>query len=267
MLKQILTAILVFGVVLGITTGLSLTPYKLSTEEISKRVLPTMVKIGVAESGNPTINTVCSGVVVRSDGYVLTAKHCISESAHVFVKMLTGKVYTAVYIIVDAQQDLALLKVETRGDVLPELSLGGSYLSVGQNITVFGFPAEHMIFGAEASVSRGIISALERTTEEASKQTENEEDKKSQSHEIFEYQPAGLELLFGTPKVYTDHMIQFDAMANPGSSGGAIVDNNGRLIGIVVALISLSGSHAGLNFGIPIDDAIRILSAMTPRGD
>jgi S1-C subfamily serine protease len=252
------------------------------SEVVAKKVLPAIVQIGIALPGDSKVETVGTGVVVRSDGYVLTAKHNVADAAHVFIKTIDGRVFAAGYYVADAQRDLALLKVTTEQleRVQPDAALVlvqhdlvalelGSAVEVGQKIMTFGFPAHHVVNGFTASVAQGIVSAVERVIEEpGGKKEKSEEDKEDKSIKAFEIVHAGgaLELLFGGPqKAYVEHMVQFDAMANPGSSGGAVVDMNGRLIAVINSMVSSSGSNAGINFAVPISEASTILGTMTSR--
>ncbi len=241
---------------------------KLMAEEVARKTLPSIVRIGIAHSGNSTITTVGTGVVVRSDGYILTAKHNISISAHVFIKASNGEQYVVGYMISDAQRDLALLKVDTNEHGLPAIKLGGSDIQVGEEVLALGFPATDMVGGLPASVSHGIISGVQRTVEEPLDGASEKVVPPTKTHEELwqsKFSNNELELLFGSPKAYSPYMLQMDTPVNPGSSGGAVVNMQGQLIGIVHSMITKSGGSNGINFAIPIDEAITILGTMIPR--
>lgn len=275
----------IVGVYVGMNFALAMNTqyhYKLTSREVAEQVLPTIVQVGVAVPGNPQVETVGTGIVVRSDGYVLTAKHNVSPSAHVYIKTMDGAAYTVAYYVADAHRDLAVLKVvvermeqvdpESEEQVLvkhelPAIELGGSDLAAGQEVMVFGFPAQHMINSLKATVSRGVISGVGRVIEEPTAKASEDDvaDETNTAREFFLTPSQGLEMLFGKPKAYTKNMLQLDAMMNPGSSGGAVVDMEGRLIGVANSIISNTGSNAGLNFAIPIEEAIDVLSTIPPK--
>ncbi len=186
--------------------------------------------LGLFEAGNG------SGVILRSDGYILTNNHVI-EGADRIVVTVGPDDMEATVVGTDAQTDLAVLKIE--GDGYPQVDVGSSAgLKVGQFVVAIGSP-----FGLEKTVTSGIISALQRSNVAESNT--------------------------GTT-AYTN-LIQTDAAINPGNSGGALVDSNGELIGINTLIQSPSGSvgapqSAGIGFAIPVDYAIDVADQIIETG-
>ncbi|MGI6590631.1 MAG: S1C family serine protease [Eggerthellaceae bacterium] len=165
-----------------------------------------------------------SGVILSKNGYILTNYHVIEGASSLKVSV-GGEMLDAEVIGTDESSDLAVIKVDATG--LDPIEIGSSSdLKVGEWVMAIGSP-----YGMEQSVSTGIISATNRSS--ASLQTED------------------------SSAVYTN-MIQTDAAINPGNSGGALVDSDGKLIGINTSIASNSDSNSGVGFAIPVDYAINI---------
>lgn len=171
-------------------------------------------------------NSLGSGVIISSDGYIVTSYHVffgddpslISKAPQITVTFSDGKEVAGNLVQLDAKNDLALIKVER--DNLPYLSLSGSSkLEVGDIVLAIGNP--HNI---GQSVSAGIISAVRRKAD--------------------------------------SFVIQTDAAINPGNSGGALIDVNGDLIGINSTIVSESGGSEGISFAIAAADAIKLLKSL-----
>lgn len=156
-----------------------------------------------------------SGVVVDSiQGYIVTNHHVVSGADHISVGLEDGRIFEASLIGSDQQTDIALLRIEAEG--LSALGFADAEgLRVGDYVVAIGNP-----FGIGQTVTSGIISALGR----AGINNENYED-----------------------------FIQTDAAINVGNSGGALVDLNGRLVGINTAIISGTGTSSGVGFAVPVD--------------
>ena len=171
------------------------------------------------------VNWLGSGIIVTADGYILTASHVVEGADEIKVGISTNKTeYSAKIIGTDPATDIAVLKIDAQD--LPALTLGdSSQLEVGDAVLAIGNP-----FGLGQTVTRGIVSALGRSLP-----MQDDENPRHTTH-------------------YQD-FIQTDAAINQGNSGGALVDAEGRLIGINDALISPSGTSAGLGFAIPINMA------------
>ncbi len=160
-----------------------------------------------------------SGVVVDPSGVILTNHHVIDGATDIRISTNDGQEYPVDLILDDPKTDLAVLKVkDPRGVTFPALDFADSdALEVGDLVLAVGNP-----FGVGQTVTSGIVSALARTGVE------------SDNYEFF---------------------IQTDAAINPGNSGGALVDLNGRLVGINTAIVSRSGGSVGIGFAIPANMA------------
>jgi Do/DeqQ family serine protease len=177
-----------------------------------------------------------SGMVVTPDGYILTANHVVEGADEVKVGLSNDKTeYAAKIIGTDPDTDIAVLKIEARD--LPAITLGdSSQLEVGDVVLAIGNP-----FGIGQTVTRGIISALGRSIPLQD-----------------DYNPY-------RRRSYQD-FIQTDASINKGNSGGALVDAQGRLIGINDAIVSPSGTSAGIGFAVPINLARSVMEGFINGG-
>jgi S1-C subfamily serine protease len=207
--------------------------------------LPSVVNIDVTGSstasglpgGHPDVPTAGagSGVAYKSttDGgtYIITNDHVVSDAKSIVVTPADGERYDATLVGHDPQTDIAVIRI-AKG--LPLIAVGDSEkLVVGQVVIAIGSP-----FGLQHSVSSGVVSALHRSiTNDYSQDTS------------------------GSAYPLVD-VIQTDAAINPGNSGGALVDREGRLVGIDSAIYSGSGSSAGVGFAIPEKTALRIANEL-----
>src|SRR3981081_982597 len=156
-----------------------------------------------------------SGVIISPDGYIVTNNHVIDGAVDIRVTMSNREVLSAKLVGADPLTDLAVIKVN--GNNFPNVPWGNSAnLHPGQTVLAFGNP-----YGFRFTVTRGIVSALNRPNPDASDRRKPGE------------------------------FIQTDAAINPGNSGGALVNARGELIGINTFLISSSGSFSGMGFAIP----------------
>ena len=159
-------------------------------------------------------NSLGSGVIVDPDGLIVTNHHVIQEAQEITVVLSDRREFEARVLRSDERTDLAVLKVDPKGERLPTLPIGDSdALQVGDLVLAIGNP-----FGVGQTVTSGIVSGLARTAIGVS-------DFRS--------------------------FIQTDAAINPGNSGGALVDVDGKLVGINTAIYSRSGGSVGLGFAIP----------------
>jgi serine protease Do len=171
-----------------------------------------------------------SGVIVSSDGYILTNNHVVGDArAQVSVVMPDKRELKAKIIGVDEFTDIALLKIDARG--LPVLQWGdSSKLKVAEWVLAIGNP-----FQLNQTVTLGIVSALGRT-------------------------------LGGNLATYED-FIQTDAAINPGNSGGALVNARGELIGINTAIFSETGGYQGIGFAVPSNLARHVMDDLLKYGE
>ncbi len=169
-----------------------------------------------------------SGVVVSSEGYILTNFHVINGADEIEVASNDGQKYKAKVVGSDPESDLAVLRVPA-DHKLPVITFGNSdRLRVGDIVLAIGNP-----FGVGQTVTSGIVSALGR------------------SH-------LGINTF--------ENFIQTDAAINPGNSGGALVDTHGNLVGINTAIYSESGGSMGIGFAIPVSLAKTIMEAIIKNG-
>ena len=207
-------------------------------EAVAQKALPSVVNINVYTASQSqaqgfmrssstqeyTQSSLGSGVILSADGYILTNYHVI-EGADKLQVVASGGEYEAKVVGTDPSSDLAVIKIEASG--LPAVEIGSSSdLVTGEWVMAVGSP-----FGLEQSVSTGIVSAVSRS-----------------SSSLYSSESEA---------IYTN-MIQTDAAINPGNSGGALVDKNGKLIGINTLIASTSGSSSGVGFAIPVDYAMKI---------
>jgi len=161
-----------------------------------------------------------SGVIVSDDGYIVTNNHVVEDAAEVQVVLNNNRSFDAKVIGTDPTTDLALIKVDA--EMLPFMAYGNSdEVKVGQWVLAVGNP-----FNLTSTVTAGIISAKARNIGILRDETNN---------------------------LQVESFLQTDAVVNPGNSGGALIDVNGKLIGINSAIASPTGSYAGYAFAIPVN--------------
>ena len=167
-----------------------------------------------------------SGFIVSADGYILTNAHVVENADEVTVRTTDRREYTAKVVGVDAQTDVAVLKIEAKN--LPTVRLGDpSKLRPGEWVVAIGSP-----FGFENSVTAGIVSATSRAM------------------------PGGN---------YTP-FIQTDVAVNPGNSGGPLFNLDGEVVGINSQIYSRTGGYMGVSFAIPIDVASGVKDQLIKTG-
>ncbi|HYD88344.1 MAG TPA: Do family serine endopeptidase [Vitreimonas sp.] len=171
-----------------------------------------------------------SGVIVREDGVIVTNNHVIEGAQSLKVVLADRREFDAELVLADPRVDLAVLRINAGGERLPTLSYANTAdAQVGDLVLAIGNP-----FGLQQTVTSGIISALARTEVGIS------------DYAFF---------------------IQTDAAINRGNSGGALVDMQGRLIGINSAIASESGGSNGVGFAIPSEMVRRVVESALSGGD
>ncbi|GAA3627916.1 hypothetical protein GCM10022200_07990 [Microbacterium awajiense] len=244
------------------------------TTAIAAKVVPSVVTI---QASGSTGSGTGSGVVLTEDGYVVTNTHVVtldgaSGDATIRVTTSDGDVYDASIVGTDPTYDLAVIKLEGAEGMTPIEFASSSQLNVGDQTVAIGAP-----LGLSNTVTTGIVSALNRSIEIASSavpDTGDEEDQSPQEQQqdspfFFDFgQGQGQAQASETIKIA---VIQTDAAINPGNSGGALVDDEGRLIGINVAIASAGGSSGaagsiGVGFSIPSDIVQRITDDLIADG-
>ncbi len=172
-----------------------------------------------------------SGYVWDQDGHIVTNYHVVEGASAAKVTMGDNTEYDAAQYLADQDHDIAVLWINAPRDKLRPIQVGTSHdLKVGQITYALGDP-----FGLEQTMTTGIVSALNRTITAANKHT-------------------------------IEGVIQTSAAINPGNSGGPLLDSAGRLIGMNTAILSPSGSFAGIGFAIPVDDINRIVTQLIRNG-
>lgn len=168
-----------------------------------------------------------SGVIVSSDGYILTSSHVVQGADEINVTLSDKREFKGKIIGYDAMTDLGVIKIDA--DNLPTIEWGNSdKLRVGDTVLAFGSP-----YGLSQTVTSGIVSAVGRA-----------------NVGIADY----------------EDFIQTDAAINPGNSGGALVNVKGELIGINTAIFSTSGGYQGIGFAIPTSMAKAVMDSLITKG-
>jgi Do/DeqQ family serine protease len=168
-----------------------------------------------------------SGVIATKDGYILTNNHVVDGADEVKVALQDGREFTAKVIGRDPKSDVAVIKIDAKD--LPAIPMADSdKVEVGDVVLAVGNP-----FGIGQTVTTGIVSATGRG---------------------------------GTVGLDYEDFIQTDAAINPGNSGGALVDAEGRLIGINTAILSRSGGNQGIGFAIPVNLARDVMASLIKDG-
>ena len=169
-----------------------------------------------------------SGVIVSADGYILTNNHVVKDASEILVALSDGREFPAKLVGTDAKTDVALIKI--KADKLPALTFADSTeTAVGDVVLAIGNP-----FGIGQTVTQGIVSAKDRVS-----------------------------LGFGD---MDEDFIQTDAAINPGNSGGALVDTEGRLVGINSAILSRTGGNQGIGFAIPSSLCQWVMTSLVKNG-
>lgn len=183
-----------------------------SERKVRQRVDPFFSFFGRGIPRERTERSLGSGVVVRSNGVIVTNAHVVKGAQELRVVLADRREFEATLLAADTKSDLAILKIDTKGERLPVLPIDSeNSLEVGDLVLAIGNP-----FGVGQTVTSGIVSALGRT------------------------QVSDLA-----------NFIQTDAAVNPGNSGGALVDMDGHLVGVNTAIFSRSGGSNGIGFAIP----------------
>ena len=220
-------------------TAASSSGSSLTTEQVADMVSPSVVVITTEQVvysqwswyGQSQVESGAgSGVIISSDGYILTCAHVVDGASTITVT-IDDKDYTATLVGEDTTSDVAVIKIDATG--LTPATVGDSdNLKVGQSVMAVGNPLGEL----GGTVTGGMISALNRSV-----------------------------TIQGTSSTNTMSLIQMDASVSPGNSGGGLFNMNGELVGIVNAKSSSSDAE-GLGFAIPINDAIEVAQQLLENG-
>ncbi len=173
-----------------------------------------------------------SGVIIDAQGYILTNQHVVEGADKLTVILPDGRQFSGEVKGADTRADLAVIKIDASN--LPVARLGDSdTLKIGQWVMAIGNPFGFAMQNPEPTVTVGVVSALHRTLGNA----------------------------LAVDRDYND-LIQTDAAINPGNSGGPLVDLQGNVVGINVAIFSTTGGNQGIGFAIPVNSAKRIISRL-----
>ena len=220
-------------------SGTAVSSGGMTTSQVSEMVSPSVVVITTEQvvysqwswyGQNQVESGAGSGVIISSDGYILTCAHVVSGASQITVT-IGDTDYTATVVGEDDTSDVAVLKIDATG--LTPATVGDSdSLSVGDSVLAVGNPLGQL----GGTVTSGIVSALNRSV-----------------------------TIRGTSSTNTMSLIQMDASVSPGNSGGGLFNMNGELIGLVNAKSSSSDAE-GLGFAIPINDAIQVAQDLLENG-
>lgn len=232
------------------------------------KAAPSVVTLSVTDGQSAGSG---SGVVLDDQGHILTNTHVVtmggaSGDAEVTVQTSDGTVHSATIVGTDPQSDLAVVKIDAEGVTPVELGESGA-LNVGDTAIAIGAP-----LGLSGTVTDGIVSTLNRTISVASSAAP-EDNGEGDSEGAPEFRIPGLPGQQQSRGSIYINVIQTDAAINPGNSGGALIDAEGRLIGINVAIASAGGAsgegsgNIGVGFSIPVDYAQRIAQDLIENGE
>ncbi len=173
-----------------------------------------------------------SGVIIRSDGYIVTNNHVVADASEVKVTLNNNKSYPATVIGTDPATDVALIKIDAEGLPIVEFE-DSDKLRLGEWVLAIGSPLGEEL---RSTITAGIVSAKGRSMPNY------------------------------TGEFKIESFIQTDAAVNPGNSGGALVNKAGRLVGINTAIVSTTGSYSGYSFAVPSNIVSRIVSDLIDFG-
>src|ERR1700732_2227914 len=210
-----------------------------STIELFQRVSPSVVQVVGRAAGGESSPMEGEGVAAQTGtgfvwdpaGHIVTNNHVVQGTDEIAVRFDSGQVMRAQVVGTAPNYDLAVLRVESTRGLPAPITIGTSDdLKVGQSVFAIGNP-----FGLDESLTTGVISALKRRLPTS----------------------GGREIT---------NVIQTDAAVNPGNSGGPLLDSSGRVVGVNTAILSPSGSNAGIGFAIPVDIVNRVVPQLVRDG-
>ncbi|AIY01336.1 putative protease [Arthrobacter sp. PAMC 25486] len=248
-----------------------------SVNEVSAAAAKAMPSVVTISATSGTSGGTGSGIILDTEGHILTNTHVVTldgAAAHATIEVQTsdGKVYPATIVGTDPLSDLAIVKIDAPNLVPAELG-ESSKINVGDTVIAIGSP-----LGLNGTVTDGIVSTLNRTIQVASSAVPETPSDSSQNPNDggngFQFSPPGggqsNTAATGTVNL---NVIQTDAAINPGNSGGALVNTEGKIIGVNVAIASAGGSDSssqsgniGVGFSIPIDHAKRVAQDIIATG-
>jgi 2-alkenal reductase len=220
-----------------ITPRGDLAAFETTAADLFQATAPSVVYIFTEQANRTVFGTervgrgTGSGFIWDQAGHIITNNHVIASADRVFVRFDSGDTVTASVVGRAPDYDIAILKASVSAASLRPIPVGSSTdLRIGQAVFAIGNP-----FGLSRTLTTGIVSALGRT-------------------------------LPGQGGRDIEDVIQTDAAINPGNSGGPLLDSAGRLIGVNTAILSETGSYAGIGFAVPVDTVNRIVPQIITRG-
>jgi S1-C subfamily serine protease len=187
--------------------------------------------LGVLMDTQPAVGT-GSGIILSSDGYILTNAHVVEKATSLKVGLWDGTTHDAHLVGLDSEDDIAVIKINGNGKLeLQPVRIGDSEaLKIGQQVIAIGNP-----FGYDRTMTTGVVSGLNRPI-------------RSSDGKIIM------------------NAIQTDATINPGNSGGPLLNSRGEVVGINTSIYSMTGSSQGLGFAIPISTAVMVIPDLIKSG-
>jgi 2-alkenal reductase len=220
-----------------ITPRGELAEFEKATIEIFNAAAPSVVYIFTENAVSGFFGTqqiregAGSGFLWDRHGHVVTNFHVVKSASRISIRLDSGEAIDATYVGGSQDHDLAVIRLRSVPDEIQPIPIGNAgNLQVGQAVFAIGNP-----YGLSRTLTTGVISALDRRLPTAS----------------------GREVI---------GVIQTDAAINPGNSGGPLIDSAGRLIGINTAIISGSGSSAGIGFAVPVDIVNQVVPVLIAKG-
>ncbi|WP_030250558.1 MULTISPECIES: S1C family serine protease [unclassified Streptomyces] len=221
---------------------------------VAKAVSPSIVEISANSNAGSSTG---SGVIITSDGEIVTNNHVVSGASQIKVTTNDGKSYSAKVVGTDSKKDLALIKLQNASGMKAATLGDSSGLQVGDQVVAIGSPE-----GLSGTVTSGIISALDRDVTIPTEQDQGQQQWGQGQGDQWPFEFGGRQFNGDTGSDTTTYKaLQTDASLNPGNSGGALIDMNGNIIGINSAMYSPTGAASsssdagsvGLGFAIPIN--------------
>ncbi|WP_329281203.1 S1C family serine protease [Streptomyces sp. NBC_00691] len=237
---------------------------------VAAAVSPSIVEISASSTSGKSTG---SGVIITSDGEIVTNNHVVSGASEITVQLSNGKSYRAAVVGTDPDKDLALIKLQGASGLKTATLGDSSKVRVGDQVVAIGSPE-----GLTGTVTSGIVSALDRDVTVAK---DDDGSGRDQQQGQQQYDPRqGWPFEFGGQQFNGDtgsskttyKALQTDASLNPGNSGGALINMNGEIIGINSAMYSPSSSNGstagsvGLGFAIPVDTVKADLDGLRAGG-
>jgi putative serine protease PepD len=219
-----------------------------------------VVKVNVSSSSAAGSG---SGIILSKDGKILTNNHVVSGAGSnptITVNFNDGTTKHAKVIGTDPVTDIAVIQAEGASNLTPAALGSSGNLKVGQTVVAVGSP-----FGLNATVTTGIVSALNRPVSVSTAEDTPQQQQSPFGDPQQQQQPQGQDLSTTYPAIQTD------AAINPGNSGGPLVDMSGRVVGINSSIRTASdtssaqGGSIGLGFSIPIDEVLPIVNQITDK--